>query len=106
VNRTGGRGPGRAGAAREAAARHDDRRRSFPQLAPRTGDDGRFAATWWGNAWVEALENTALDTARLARGKAYAGRGHVDAITVTPGRGGGGGRRPRPPPPHSTPHLR
>ncbi|WP_309056423.1 SWIM zinc finger family protein [Streptomyces sp.] len=86
MNRTGGRGAGRTGAAREAAARHDDRRRSFPQLAPRTGDDGRFAATWWGNAWVEALENTALDTARLARGKAYAGRGHVDAITVTPGR--------------------
>ncbi|MFF8376646.1 SWIM zinc finger family protein [Streptomyces sp. NPDC015661] len=72
--------------ARGAALRHDDRRRSFPQLAPRSAPDGRFAATWWGNAWVTALENTALDPARLARGKAYAGRGHVDAITVTPGR--------------------
>ncbi|MFF7774093.1 SWIM zinc finger family protein [Streptomyces tanashiensis] len=72
--------------ARGAAPRHDDRRRSFPQVAPRSAPDGRFAATWWGNAWVAALEATALDPARLARGKAYAGRGHVDAITVTPGR--------------------
>ncbi|MGW8764515.1 SWIM zinc finger family protein [Streptomyces sp. NPDC055815] len=72
--------------ARGAALRHDDRRRTFPQLPPRSAPDGRFAATWWGNAWVTALENTALDPARLARGKAYAGRGHVDAITVTPGR--------------------
>ncbi|MGW0117327.1 SWIM zinc finger family protein [Streptomyces sp. NPDC003327] len=83
MNRPGARG-GRA--ARGAVPRHDDRRRSFPQLAPRAADDGRFAGTWWGNAWVDALENTALDPARLARGKAYAGRGHVDAITVTPGR--------------------
>ncbi|MFE5713022.1 SWIM zinc finger family protein [Streptomyces sp. NPDC056501] len=72
--------------ARGAVPRHDDRRRSFPQVAPREAPDGRFAATWWGNAWVEALEDTALDPARLARGKAYARRGHVDAITVTPGR--------------------
>ncbi|AJF64633.1 SWIM zinc finger family protein [Streptomyces vietnamensis] len=76
----------RARGARGAAPRHDDRRRSFPQVAPRSAPDGRFAATWWGNAWVAALEDTALDPARLARGKAYAGRGHVDAITVTPGR--------------------
>ncbi|MER5700208.1 hypothetical protein ABT088_54355, partial [Streptomyces mirabilis] len=44
-----------------------------------------FAETWWGNAWVRALEEGALDAARLARGGAYADRGHVDAITVTPG---------------------
>ncbi|WP_418956428.1 SWIM zinc finger family protein [Streptomyces tritici] len=68
------------------AARHDDRRRTFPPVPPRQAPDGRFAATWWGNAWVEALEDTALDPARLARGRAYAGRGQVDAITVTPGR--------------------
>ncbi|WOX25032.1 SWIM zinc finger family protein [Streptomyces solicathayae] len=68
------------------AARHDDRRRTFPAVPPRAAPDGRFAATWWGNAWVEALEDTALDPARLARGRAYAGRGQVDAITVTPGR--------------------
>ncbi|MEU8518455.1 SWIM zinc finger family protein [Streptomyces sp. NPDC048577] len=72
--------------ARGLGPRHDDRRRTFPPLAPREAPDGRFAGTWWGNAWVDALEDTALDPARLARGRAYAGRGHVDAITVTPGR--------------------
>lgn len=35
---------------------------------------------------MAALESAALDPARLARGRAYAGRGLVDAITVTPGR--------------------
>ncbi|MCZ9339892.1 SWIM zinc finger family protein, partial [Streptomyces sp. TRM76130] len=44
-----------------------------------------FAETWWGNAWVTALEESALDAGRLARGRGYAERGHVDAITVTSG---------------------
>jgi hypothetical protein len=35
---------------------------------------------------VTALEEGALDAARLARGRGYAERGHVDAITVTPGQ--------------------
>ncbi|WP_149179600.1 SWIM zinc finger family protein [Streptomyces sp. TRM49041] len=74
------------GAARAPVLLHDDRRRTFPPLPPATREDGAFAATWWGNAWVAALEETALDPARLARGRAYAGRGLVDAITVTPGR--------------------
>ncbi|MEU2493466.1 SWIM zinc finger family protein [Streptomyces sp. NPDC007883] len=76
--RTGRSGP-------DTPGRPDERRRTFPALAPRCEEDG-FAASWWGNAWVDALEGTALDPARLARGRAYAGRGHVDAITVTPGR--------------------
>lgn len=66
--------------------RHDDRRRTFPALSPRRGDEGAFAATWWGNAWVDSMEDTALDAARLQRGRAYADRGRVDAITVTHGR--------------------
>ncbi|AWK07985.1 hypothetical protein DDQ41_02485 [Streptomyces spongiicola] len=94
---------------REAPRRPDDRRRTFPAPAPAPasasasasaggpGDDG-FAASWWGNAWVDALEGSALDPARLARGRAYAGQGHVDAITVTPGRVTAyvHGSRPRP----------
>ncbi|GFH35215.1 SWIM zinc finger family protein [Streptomyces pacificus] len=84
--RTGPAGPRRTdGMGGEAPRRPDDRRRTFPAPAPRPGD-GRLAASWWGNAWVDALEDTALDPARLARGLAYAGRGRVDAITVTPGR--------------------
>ncbi|MDH6438822.1 putative Zn finger protein [Streptomyces sp. SAI-144] len=68
-----------------APNRDNDLRRTFPAFAPRTDEDARFAATWWGNAWVSALEEGALDAKRLARGRSYAEQGHVDAITVTPG---------------------
>ncbi|WP_405678582.1 SWIM zinc finger family protein [Streptomyces sp. NBC_01511] len=74
------------------APRHDDRRRTFPALPSRPGParkasgEGDFATSWWGNAWVESMEDSALDPVRLQRGRAYANRGHVDAITVTPGR--------------------
>jgi len=73
-----------------APGRDGDLRRTFAAFLPRSvgaGADGAdaFAETWWGNAWVTALEEGALDAARLARGRAYAGKGFVDAITVTPG---------------------
>lgn len=44
-----------------------------------------FAGTWWGRAWVVALEDSALDAGRLARGRTYARAGAVGEITVTPG---------------------
>ncbi|WP_230194261.1 SWIM zinc finger family protein, partial [Streptomyces coriariae] len=66
-----------------APARDGEHRRTFPAFPPRTG--GNFAGTWWGNAWVAALEEGALDAKRLARGRGYAEQGNVDAITVTPG---------------------
>ncbi|MGR8011184.1 SWIM zinc finger family protein [Streptomyces hypolithicus] len=44
------------------------------------------SASWWGSAWVDALESLSLDPARLARGRAYADGGNVGAISVTPGR--------------------
>jgi uncharacterized Zn finger protein len=69
-----------------ASPRRDgELRRTFEALPARTSHADTFAETWWGNAWVRALEEGALDAARLARGRAYADRGHVDAITVTPG---------------------
>jgi uncharacterized Zn finger protein len=71
-----------------ASPRRDgELRRTFEALPARTShtDPDAFAETWWGNAWVSALEEGALDAARLVRGRAYADRGHVDAITVTPG---------------------
>ncbi|MFF5796540.1 SWIM zinc finger family protein [Streptomyces albogriseolus] len=69
-----------------APARDGDHRRTFPPFPPRPSGDGEpFAETWWGRAWVTALEDGALDPARLARGRGYAEQGHVDAITVTPG---------------------
>ncbi|WP_453086908.1 SWIM zinc finger family protein [Streptomyces olivochromogenes] len=69
-----------------ASPRRDgELRRTFEALPARTSHADTFAETWWGNAWVSALEEGALDAARLARGRAYADQGHVDAITVTPG---------------------
>ncbi|MFE1897635.1 SWIM zinc finger family protein, partial [Streptomyces yangpuensis] len=59
----------------------DDRRRTFETVPA-----GVEAASWWGRAWVAALEEVSRDPARLARGRGYAAGGHVDAVTVTPGR--------------------
>ncbi|MGV4924416.1 SWIM zinc finger family protein [Streptomyces sp. BHT-5-2] len=75
-----------------------DRSRTFPPLPRPDGADGPRAASWWGRAWLEALESSALDAARLARGRTYAGDGHVDTINVTPGRviATVRGSRPRP----------
>ncbi|MFF4605586.1 SWIM zinc finger family protein [Streptomyces sp. NPDC001339] len=75
-----------------------DRSRTFPPLPARPGARGLFAESWWGSAWLDALETTALDSARLARGRTYARDGHVDTITVTPGRviATVRGSRPRP----------
>ncbi|MBT2677352.1 SWIM zinc finger family protein [Streptomyces sp. ISL-14] len=68
-----------------APGRDGELRRTFPAFMPRPADEARFAETWWGDAWVVALEEGALDPKRLARGRGYAQEGHVDAITVTPG---------------------
>ncbi|WP_406310909.1 SWIM zinc finger family protein [Streptomyces thermoviolaceus] len=65
--------------------RDNEHRRTFPALPPAGPDRASFAETWWGQAWLTALEKGALDTARLARGRGYAEQGRVDAITVTPG---------------------
>ncbi|MEV5906842.1 SWIM zinc finger family protein, partial [Streptomyces sp. NPDC052127] len=75
--------PPRSPRSMAAPARDGEHRRTFPPFPPRTG--GNFAGTWWGNAWVAALEEGALDAKRLARGRGYAEQGNVDAITVTPG---------------------
>ncbi|MFD5233881.1 SWIM zinc finger family protein [Streptomyces qaidamensis] len=73
----------RAARSMAAPTRDHELRRTFPPFPPREGD--RFAESWWGNAWIGALEQGALDVKRLERGRGYAGQGHVDAITVTPG---------------------
>src|SRR6266702_417407 len=42
--------------------------------------------TWWGRAWVEALEQRArLDPNRLPRGRDYARSGSVGELVLTPG---------------------
>ncbi|MGW0435842.1 SWIM zinc finger family protein [Micromonospora sp. NPDC003197] len=59
--------------------------RGFPAFPP-AGRGGRRARTWWGTAWVRALEDTSLDREPLRQGRRYAGTGRVGAITVSPGR--------------------
>ena len=55
--------------------------------APRGAAPRRvFGRTWWGKAWVDALEQRArLDPNRLPRGRTYARRGSVGALAVQPG---------------------
>ncbi|HEU4396576.1 MAG TPA: SWIM zinc finger family protein [Actinomycetota bacterium] len=52
------------------------------------GPRGRrgFGRTWWGDAWVTALEERArLDPNRLPRGRTYARRGTVGELTIAAG---------------------
>ncbi|MCC5953392.1 MAG: SWIM zinc finger family protein [Acidimicrobiia bacterium] len=58
--------------------------RQAPERAKR-GSRG-FSSTWWGAAWVEALEQRArLDPNRLPRGRTYARQGHVLDIDLAAG---------------------
>ncbi|MFJ5553111.1 SWIM zinc finger family protein [Streptomyces sp. NPDC093225] len=70
----------------------EDRRRTFDALP-----SGVAPESWWGRAWVRVLEARS-DGARLARGRAYAEEGRLEAVTVTPGRAVAyvRGSRPRP----------
>ncbi|MEU7429604.1 SWF or SNF family helicase [Streptomyces sioyaensis] len=45
-----------------------------------------LARSWWGQAWLKALEDTALDGAQLALGRRYARAGAIGAVSVRPGR--------------------
>jgi uncharacterized Zn finger protein len=48
--------------------------------------DVEFGRTWWGAAWVEALEQRArLDPNRLPRGRDYARSGAVGELALAPG---------------------
>lgn len=57
-----------------------------------------FAATWWGQEWVTALEDSTLDSGRLSRGRTYARKGMVGPVTIAPGqvKAAVQGSRPRP----------
>ncbi|WP_410586782.1 SWIM zinc finger family protein [Amycolatopsis sp. lyj-23] len=61
---------------------NDDRVRGFPAFGP----GGRVARSWWGRAWVQAMEDTALDLRQLKKGRKYAAAGLVGPITISPGR--------------------
>ncbi|MEU2246752.1 SWF or SNF family helicase [Streptomyces sp. NPDC019224] len=58
--------------------------RTFAALPPAPGRG--FAASWWGKAWLKALEDTALDGRQLKEGRRVAREGRVGAVSVRPGR--------------------
>jgi len=45
----------------------------------------KFGRTWWGNAWIEAMEQIDHDTNRLPRGRSYASTGRVQEIQICNG---------------------
>jgi uncharacterized Zn finger protein len=54
--------------------------------APAGSEPREFGRTWWGRAWLEALEQRArLDPDRLPRGQDYARSGAVGELTLAPG---------------------
>ena len=58
-----------------------------------------FGSTWWGKAWIDALEKRAVhDPNRLPRGRTYARRGHAGELQFAQGevRGRVIGTRPEP----------
>ncbi len=58
-----------------------------------------FAATWWGKAWLDALEHRArLDPNRLPRGRTYARSGKVLSVQLEQGQIVGSVRGSRPTP--------
>lgn len=58
--------------------------RTFAALPP--AQNRGFATTWWGRAWLKALEDTALDLQQLKKGRKQARDGAVGAVSVRPGR--------------------
>ncbi|MEU6663425.1 SWF or SNF family helicase [Streptomyces sp. NPDC046821] len=61
-----------------------EQERVFAALAPVHGRG--FAQSWWGQAWVKALEDSALDLQQLKAGRRLARAGAVGAVSVRPGR--------------------
>lgn len=63
----------------------NDRVRGFPAFPPQRAG-ARFASSWWGRAWIKAMEDTSLDHNLLRKGRAHARAGTLGPITVSPGR--------------------
>jgi uncharacterized Zn finger protein len=61
-----------------------DEERTFAALAPVRGRG--FAQTWWGQAWLKALEDAALDSEQVKAGRRLARAGAVGGVSVRPGR--------------------
>ncbi|MCY0949259.1 SWF or SNF family helicase [Streptomyces sp. H27-S2] len=62
----------------------DPYEKTFAALPPTPPGRG-FAHTWWGLAWLRALEHSALDGEQVKKGRRYARTGAVGAVSVRPG---------------------
>ncbi|MER5872982.1 SWF or SNF family helicase [Streptomyces sp. NPDC002044] len=62
----------------------DPYEKTFAALPPAPPGRG-FAHTWWGHAWLRALEDSALDGEQVRKGRRYARTGAVGAVSVRPG---------------------
>lgn len=62
----------------------DGTERTFAAYPPARGRG--FAQTWWGQAWLKALEDAALDSGQVKVGRRFARGGAVGAVSVRPGR--------------------
>lgn len=80
----GGRASGGGGTGGGGGGGADGNERTFAALPPAAGR--AFAETWWGRAWLKALEDTALDLQQLKAGRRQARAGAVGAVSVRPGR--------------------
>lgn len=58
--------------------------RTFAALPPAHGRG--FAQSWWGLAWLRALEDAAMDSKQVKAGRRLARAGAVGAVSVRPGR--------------------
>ncbi|ROQ59245.1 hypothetical protein EDD93_6635 [Streptomyces sp. 840.1] len=68
----------------EGAPSASAQERTFAALPPAHGRG--FAESWWGLAWLKALEDTALDGQQLKKGRRLARDGGVGVVSVRPGR--------------------
>ncbi|MCF6472696.1 SWF/SNF family helicase [Nonomuraea sp. MG754425] len=59
--------------------------RGFAAFPPQRAG-ARFATSWWGRSWLQAMEDTSLDHVLLRKGRTYAKTGRLGPITVSPGR--------------------
>ncbi|EWM14136.1 SWIM zinc finger family protein [Kutzneria sp. 744] len=55
----------------------------FPAFPARSR---RRQPTWWGTAWIQAMEDTAVDAGLTKAGRRIAGQGQIGPITISPGR--------------------
>ena len=55
-----------------------------PRVAPRSGS--ARATSWWGRAWVRAVEEASYSSADLLLGRRMSRAGQVGQIMVEPGR--------------------